>query len=581
MGLHVMHADRDDLVRAYIDKVRPTVVKWLDDPGGNDIVQYAKDRGALTVLRVYESDQQLSGNYIGRVVSAMQQWPAFAVGESLNEDFQTPPEAARRAEFDIELMKAMDRIGRKAGILCASTGQPEMSFWPDYLPAIRYAAEHGHYVCLHEYGGGPVGMLWGVGQNQHPWNNRVDKPENAAARGWWVLRYRRHVDEWRRLGLTTIPRIYIGEGGIDDIWPRPGHGGKGYKDYINEHPAGVGDYAEQWAWTCRRWAEDSYMVGGVDFGFASRDPQWGSFDMATDPATLADVQATMAALAGTPTPTPIPVPPPPPPGGNPMFDVEILEEAGRRQVIQLQPDAALQKAIEAAGFWPTSPEYRQQTTKGLVMALRAEHPRTGEVRVYWCPWGKWSEVAFVRRPGATPAPVPAPLPPGGYKIVPGSYTEHRWARPAGAKIGHIILHDPVGGTVDGTLGFLRHNADQVGYHEMMDPEGRLFILAPPEQWTGHAGVSTRIPGTDIVNGAVNHNTYSHCLFKAASDGGPFPIGQVAATVARVADLIKQFGLPDAGCVLAHREVSTEPGRRSDPRGLDMAVFRAAVQARLG
>lgn len=312
MGLHVMHADRDDLVRAYIDRVRPTVVKWLDDPGGNDIVQYARDRGALTVLRVYEADQRLGGDYIGRVVAAMQQWPAFMVGESFNEDFQTPPEASRRAEFDIELMKAMDRIGRKAGILCASTGQPEMSFWPDYLPAIRYAAEHGHYVCWHEYGGGPVGMLWGVGQNQHPWNERVDKPENAAARGWWVLRYRRHVDEWRRLGLTTIPRQYIGEGGLDDIWPRPGHGGKGYKDFIGEHPAGVGDYAEQWAWTCRRWAEDDYMVGGVDFGFASRDPQWSSFDMATDPATLADVQATMAALGGG---GPVPVPTP---GGDPM-----------------------------------------------------------------------------------------------------------------------------------------------------------------------------------------------------------------------------------------------------------------------
>lgn len=344
VGLHIHSSDYNDAAREYIRVARPSVVKWLDDDGGSPLVAEAKAAGSLTVLRVYEQNQKLGAEgarYIGRVKAAMQRWPAFMVAEGYNEEFQSATEAARRAEFDIELMKAMDSIGRKAAIFSVSTGQPETAFWAAYLPALRYAADHNHYVAVHEYGGGPIGMKWGAGLNQwnggHPGLGDPCTSNTTALRGWWCLRYRRAVDEWRRLGLTTIPRIIQTEGGLDDIWPRPGHGGKGYKDYIGEHPANVGDYAAQWQWLCERWAEDDYFVGGVDFGFATRDPQWSSFDMATDPTTLAQVTAAMQRLgasapAPAPQPPPAPVPVPPAPTAPPFVAVEVQRSEGRLAV---------------------------------------------------------------------------------------------------------------------------------------------------------------------------------------------------------------------------------------------------------
>ena len=166
-----------------------------------------------------------------------------------------------------------------------------------------------------------------------------------------------------------------------------------------------------------------------------------------------------------------------------------------------------------------------------------------------------------------------------------SYTTHRWPRPAGARPTHIIVHDPGNDRAGpaSIVRFLQRNAAQVCYHRLLwqDHGGEVHgvVLAPWHEWVGHAGVATRIPRTGIVNGRVNHWTVSLsvCTYGRPTLPGT-PLFDALADQAATA--IRQLGMPDAGVVLAHREVNTVPGRRTDPRGVDMDQLRAAVAVRL-
>lgn len=82
-----------------------------------------------------------------------------------------------------------------------------------------------------------------------------------------------------------------------------------------------------------------------------------------------------------------------PPIEIPSFDKRLLSAAERRQVIQFNPTAALQKRIFADGFVPNSAEFEFEGN----MAQRAEHMGNGEVRAYYVPIGQWDKVQYVVR----------------------------------------------------------------------------------------------------------------------------------------------------------------------------------------
>lgn len=78
---------------------------------------------------------------------------------------------------------------------------------------------------------------------------------------------------------------------------------------------------------------------------------------------------------------------------------ETLLAAGEAaQVIQFNPQAALQKAIFAAGFVPNSPEFQVTFDGDRYVAQRAENLASGEVRIYYVLSGNWGGVEFVTRP---------------------------------------------------------------------------------------------------------------------------------------------------------------------------------------
>lgn len=95
----------------------------------------------------------------------------------------------------------------------------------------------------------------------------------------------------------------------------------------------------------------------------------------------------------------------------PTFKERLLEKAAEEQTFQLNPDAALQKAIDADEFWVTSNEFAEMDDQGNpIVAQRAEYPRTveepqageghpatGEVRVYYAVVGDWGNIKYVVR----------------------------------------------------------------------------------------------------------------------------------------------------------------------------------------
>jgi hypothetical protein len=77
----------------------------------------------------------------------------------------------------------------------------------------------------------------------------------------------------------------------------------------------------------------------------------------------------------------------------------LIAKGDLLQVIQFNPDAALQKRIFADNFVPNSSEFEEEDRGVSYVAQRAEHLGTGEVRVYYVPKGQWDQVAYVVRDG--------------------------------------------------------------------------------------------------------------------------------------------------------------------------------------
>lgn len=364
MGPHVNTPHRANVAADFVRETQPDAVKVLDSGMDGRVIAAAREVGAQIIGRVYWDRQQLGaeyGRFIGRVVAFAHQHPEIGLLEGANEDFQGGQDLARYAEHEIERMKALEAIGRRAVIGNFSCGQPQYSEWPRFRPALEYAAAHGHVLGLHEYSG-PV-MQWMAGDNQvvrsgfafgavldefqaaddllawHRANYRRRRPlmaralfgftssapalddyrlndacERPGVRGHLTLRYRYVLDLARQWGIPQL-QVAITESGIDDVQPRPGPQGKGWRSYLGTPYAALapfGDYAQQLGWYGRRLTEDANVVAWVDFGF-SQAGDWQTFDLSEDDVMRGRVAAEMHRLprghAAASPPTPAPVPP--------------------------------------------------------------------------------------------------------------------------------------------------------------------------------------------------------------------------------------------------------------------------------
>ena len=280
MGLHIQGARANQAAGTYIRAVRPSMVKWLAGTADADLIALARSVGSLTVLRVYWENQardQLD-EYLAAIDRAITAHPGIQAFEvSFNEAHQSGDDLTWKAGADIEGMKLCERRGVKAVIGSFSVGMPDLAEWARYRPALEYAAAHGHYLGLHEYGGGSQGF------------RAMVTGDGPTARGWAFLRYRRVLD-WARAAGVRMPKILVTESGID-VLAQADRPTRGFQTV-----AGVVDYPTQLRWASERLGEDPEIAGWCDFGWSSDDPQWWAFDLSRDGDALARTMNLQAAI---------------------------------------------------------------------------------------------------------------------------------------------------------------------------------------------------------------------------------------------------------------------------------------------
>lgn len=242
----------------------------------------------------------------------------------------------------------------------------------DFLTYFRGTLDTYTYLGFHEYD-------WPTMWRLHEENIR-EKNEGGM---WLTLRYRRVMNDVRQVYgnkhtiLITECGMTQGVQGGDDV------------GWLAEPKVSEDSYWQSLMWYNRELMQDPYVLGACLYvvGASGGWPKWESFEH------LGGIVDRLEALGRSEEPAPITPKPEPEPG----LEEALLLEAARRQVIQFNPNAALQKRIFAEGFVPNSPEFEVEHGGVRYVAQRAEHLGSGEVRVYYVKIGQWDQVAYLRR----------------------------------------------------------------------------------------------------------------------------------------------------------------------------------------
>lgn len=273
----------------------------------------------------------------------------------------------------------------------------------DFLDHFPGTLESYTYLGFHEY---DWPDMWRV-----HWQNIQEKNEGGM---WLTLRYRRVMREVRKVYgdkhkvIMTEMGMTQGVSGGEDVGP-----------WHESHPIPEQRYWDSLMWYNYELMRDPYVIGALLFVVGAVTP-WHSFEHlggimerlvafqnsgraayipagAPPPAdadpTVGAVPTPTPAPTPAPAPTPLPVPVINPPAPN--LESALKVTAAQKQVIQFNPNAALQKVIFAANFVPNSGEFELENGGKKYIAQRSEHLGTGEVRVYYVPVGDWGNVKFV------------------------------------------------------------------------------------------------------------------------------------------------------------------------------------------
>jgi len=384
LGLHLNGPGYRDRVRAYIDAVRPPVIKMLAEAYDPGLVDYCHERGVKVVCRRVQPITRL-GAQGWRDIRVSLDWAA-ARGwkmdylEFANEEWQghdNPRDWDRLSALMLDAMRHLDQNGHgvRACIYNTSVGQPELERWrqEECEVALHYAGRHGHVIGLHEY------------YRPTPWYGSEGRWQDwGRVWGWWMLRCRRVVDIWRMQGIA-VPGFIVTESGRDDIVGTPGEG-KGYRDDPAPYVGYMTDY-------CRHLSAIPECKGVVDFGWDGTPSGWATFDLATDTITTAELVHSMRQL----------------PRGHGMTDSTLralAAEAQAHQAIQYNPGAAIQKEARGRGWQGPSPNSGEWRTiapgLGGQTAQRYEWP-DGRVEVAtWNPATgavTWHDITAIVVPG--------------------------------------------------------------------------------------------------------------------------------------------------------------------------------------
>lgn len=303
--------------------------------------------------------------------------PLLDAWESYNEVFpeSTPPDIMRKYDdFQVAFGQKIKAAGLEPVGMNFATGNMLGHHFVDYFPG---TLETYTYLGFHEYD-------WPTMWRLHEENIR-EKNEGGM---WLTLRYRRVMPDVRRVYGNRHVAIITECGMTQGVMP-----GRDDVGWLAEPKVSEDSYWQSLMWYNHELMKDAYVKAGLLFvvGAAGGWPKWESFEHLGGIIDRLEAYQNSAPPV-KPTPPPVVTPTPEPPAAT--LQSTLLAEAARRQVMQFNPDAALQKRIFADGFVPNSPEFEVEFGNARYVAQRAENLASGEVRVYYVRSGDWGNVAY-------------------------------------------------------------------------------------------------------------------------------------------------------------------------------------------
>lgn len=160
----------------------------------------------------------------------------------------------------------------------------------------------------------------------------------------------------------------------------------------------------------------------------------------------------------------------------------------------------------------------------------------------------------------------------------------------------IVMHGTAGGSLSGAVETLRDR--ELSYSYLIDRKGRIYKGTPADSYAYHAGSSygpehsarkvsrAQYPNTKpnrlqnrvgkfVAGVSVNATTFGISFVNKEDGSEPLTREQITAAVALVKELKAAY--PTIEYVTTHAQVS--PGRKFDPRMLDLDDFAALVDLR--
>lgn len=156
--------------------------------------------------------------------------------------------------------------------------------------------------------------------------------------------------------------------------------------------------------------------------------------------------------------------------------------------------------------------------------------------------------------------------------------EHWQARPSpnhsarSQPVSAIVLHADAASRIESSLDWVRRVESKVSYHVMVGRTGAIYSVVHPDRTAWHAGESS-LDGQRFVN----RFSVGVCLSNRNDGVEAFPTAQLSAAADVCAVLCGVYGI-SVERITTHAHIA--PGRKTDPRGLDLTHFRAMVLARL-
>lgn len=150
-----------------------------------------------------------------------------------------------------------------------------------------------------------------------------------------------------------------------------------------------------------------------------------------------------------------------------------------------------------------------------------------------------------------------------------TWSPNRSARPVGTPIDTVLLH-ATAGSFRGALSWCLNPVSKVSYHYLISKTGEVAQIVPLGMQAWHAGVCRMtIDGQTVRN--LNSRSIGIALENRNDGADPYPKAQIDALIELIRDL--KTRVKSLRYLVSHAEVAWPRGRKTDPRGLDMASLR--------